>query len=295
MSAACSDDGNNNVAEALISPSSVIRRLSPNLAAETMKEAVARRAPILLQAMLPGPSRSAGGSRDVLLDGNKGLSTIEVLGVLCGEDGSLLLIDCRPPAPASGRRPEAGRASQVLAAAAVAGTSAPGLEIEGAITVGGTAFAFRTRLVGSPAAMGDCVLRIVKPRSIYLRERRRSPRRKLREGARVELHLVDEEPARPCCEAVMLNLSSEGMACRMASREATVLSEGQTIRVRFQLPQGGAPFTLRARISNLTLGAGGDRTVVGLEFVADAAWKAGRGRFQALLGSSPTAGGKRGL
>ncbi len=149
-----------------------------------------------------------------------------------------------------------------------AGTCLPDYPLRITMTVSDVQYEFDTRCVEQPTTLEGRVIRILRPDTITSADRRRSPRRLLRQATIVSLrsHEADEGWH---CDAVMLNLSPDGLACRMPEQHAGALHFDQTIRVTFRLGRSSQLFDLTGRISNITRGATPGQLVVGLEFAAD--------------------------
>lgn len=109
---------------------------------------------------------------------------------------------------------------------------------------------------------------ILKPCDVVRTERRRSPRRRLREPTEVALRTT-EMGAGWHGQASLLNISPEGIACRLTPADGAKLTIGQPLRVTLDLGSPPVAFDLAARVINITVGGTGDRLIVGLEFIAD--------------------------
>ena len=107
-----------------------------------------------------------------------------------------------------------------------------------------------------------------KPSSLTLADRRRSERRRLKQRATVSLQMGEESGAWTS-QGAMLNLSPEGIACRIAREDASRMEVGSVVLVRYGLEEAGQSFEWSARVMNITEGGTAGRTVVGLEFIVD--------------------------
>ena len=89
----------------------------------------------------------------------------------------------------------------------------------------------------------------------------------------------------------MLNLSENGLACRMAADQAVRLRVGQALSVRYALPAVSNPFLLDARVVNVTPGGDPACSIVGVEFLFPRAAEPRRRLRQALdrMSESPEA------
>ena len=96
---------------------------------------------------------------------------------------------------------------------------------------------------------------------------RRSPRRGLHEPVRVFIGVGSANE--PLAEAAsLMNLSTDGLACRLSTSVAA-FSISDVVRVSFELDHTGARFEFSACVINVTQGATADKTILGLEFVAE--------------------------
>ena len=111
-------------------------------------------------------------------------------------------------------------------------------------------------------------IRLPKPSSLTLADRRRSERRRLKQRATVSLQM-GEGNGTCTIQGAMLNLSPEGIACRIAHEDASRMEVGSAVLVRFGLEEAGESFEWSARVTNITEGGTAGRTVVGLEFIVD--------------------------
>ena len=115
-------------------------------------------------------------------------------------------------------------------------------------------------------------------------ERRRSPRRGLREPTTVYLSMRSGDASQRF-EAPLLNLNQTGLACRVQRSHMARLDTDQPLAVAFQLPTFKAACDLTGRVVNVTEGANEDQVIVGVEFIEDANWSAVRDALEAALTS----------
>ncbi len=117
-------------------------------------------------------------------------------------------------------------------------------------------------------------------------ERRRAARRRLQDCLEVVLS-ANSGTDDWRCKASMLNVSPQGIACRAdASALQDCAAVGGTLRVEFRLAGVSDGFDIAGRVVNVTRGATSGQVVLGLEFVADPASAADRGRLCEVLGQS---------
>jgi hypothetical protein len=157
-----------------------------------------------------------------------------------------------------------------------------GLQLEVRIEVDKVRYAFETTCADETAPDQPVTLRVQKPDAILIADRRRSPRRRLRRPTTVSLHNTGTE-REWCSEAVMLNLSAEGVACRLAGHDSLALKINQTARVLFTLGASSTMFDLTGRVTNITQGGTPGHVVVGLAFVADEKLEQNRTRLRQVL------------
>lgn len=140
--------------------------------------------------------------------------------------------------------------------------------LEANIEIDELRYLFATRCTTEPVPTQPMTLHVHKPERMTLTDRRRSPRRHLR--GRTEVSLSGSgESVDFCGQAIMLNLSPEGMACRLAEQDALRLEIGRTLRVVFRLGVSTTSFNLNAHVSNITKGGTPGHVVVGLAFITD--------------------------
>lgn len=113
-------------------------------------------------------------------------------------------------------------------------------------------------------------------------DRRQSRRRRLRKPTEVSLHGTGRQgPWRRL--GTLLNLSQDGMACRLHKGDTAGLVYGQTLRVVFCLEGVLPPFDLPGQVSNITEGGTADHVVVGIAFLADGQQEDLRDRLRRTL------------
>lgn len=128
------------------------------------------------------------------------------------------------------------------------------------------------------------VIRIETPHAVAKAERRRSPRRGLHEPVRVLIWVGAAKE--PLAEAAsLMNLSTDGLACRLTA-SAAAISIHDVVRVSFQLDHTDARFEFSACVINVTQGATVDKTILGLEFVAEEMLPAEKDRLVAALAAT---------
>lgn len=203
------------------------RELAPDIAAGVFERAVAEQSVVRL--LVPaGPVERL------------------VTGVLIGRRGHLLLIRLNEPAEST----------------ALSG----GLRVQGTLETGDVPYIFETRCDTSADAADQGRIRLELPNSLQAIERRRSTRKLLHQPTEVTLRNANGA-ASFSLQAAMLNLSAEGLACRVSTADATRLPRGLQVRARFCVGDDPEPFELICRITNETRGGTPDTVVVGMAFV----------------------------
>lgn len=149
---------------------------------------------------------------------------------------------------------------------------------------GRTRYTFSTPCVAVSSEAESTLVRVKRPIGVTKVERRRSPRRGLREPVRLRIrsdragHALDEW-------ASLLNLSADGLACRISSN-AAVGTIDDVLRVSFALDHPDARFDLRARVINVTQGASDDISILGLEFLSGGVRQVDRDRLVTALAAT---------
>ena len=85
------------------------------------------------------------------------------------------------------------------------------------------------------------------------------------------------------CRAALLNLSADGLACKVSDVDANELPVGKTVCVMFRAGEMAGGFDLEARVSNLTEAGTPGRWIIGLEFLHDTTPPGSRARLEEVL------------
>lgn len=141
-------------------------------------------------------------------------------------------------------------------------------------------YGFKTQRADDSPGESAPAMTIRKPVTMTVADRRRSPRRRLRGAAWVSLETSDGTQAWRG-QAALLNLSMNGLACRVAKDDAEALQREQSVQVTFRAAERSESFELTARVTNVTEGTPG-RCVLGLEFIDDERLAACRTRLHAV-------------
>ncbi len=134
-------------------------------------------------------------------------------------------------------------------------------------TTAGT-YMFETRCVDGPRT-DMAMLRVVKPRSLARADRRRARRRQLHQPTEVVLR-GDDGDGGWRCRGTLLNVSPDGIACRLPNGATASLGVDQVLCVAFSLGEGRHKFDLPARVVNMTGHGEGHRWIAGLAFTRGA-------------------------
>jgi len=178
--------------------------------------------------------------------------------VLSGDDGSNLLLTCEAPwRTTSGKT--AGRPFAAVQPASV---------VRIVFAVMGARYLCETRCAERVANGKPPVIRLIKPTTVFLADRRRSPRHRWRRPTDVVLAAAGRGD-RWRCTAALLNVSPDGIACRVVATDTESLSIGRIVGAQFRLDSLSPAFNLPARVTNITEGGSVDHVVVGLQFLVD--------------------------
>ncbi len=126
-------------------------------------------------------------------------------------------------------------------------------------------YAFPTTIDGAPRWGKSRALAISRPGVIAMIERRRFLRAKLAPSSRVNLEWQHGGVIHRHL-AVMLNVSSDGIACRVDELSTKAIEAGNTLNVAFDLPGKGEPFHFEATVMNKIPGSDGC-TIIGVQYV----------------------------
>jgi hypothetical protein len=150
-------------------------------------------------------------------------------------------------------------------------TGQPTVPLDGLLNVrcegrlyGERRYEFSTTVQAVPTWGNSRCLALSRPRTIGLFERRRFLRAKLAPSTRVRVEWhrdgVDHHYV-----AAMLNISPEGLACRVGNDVAHAFECGGTLRLEFSLPPRNKTMRLCGTVSNKTPASEG-YTILGLHF-----------------------------
>ncbi|RME40318.1 MAG: PilZ domain-containing protein [Planctomycetota bacterium] len=134
------------------------------------------------------------------------------------------------------------------------------------LTVDGVSYRFETRYLDRRIEEGACWVRLRRPKVLLLVDRRRRPRCRLHRPTLVTLQ-SQSRPDAWWCQAVMLNVSPDGLACRMPTAAASQLQPGDRLWARFRLDGVERSFVFDARVVSVIEAGEPQRSVVGLAFL----------------------------
>jgi len=141
-------------------------------------------------------------------------------------------------------------------------------ELSVSMIVDGARYAFASHPLSAVDA-GPGTLVLAAPRELFVLERRRAVRRRLRQGlgVRLEPRRTDAEPTEDALTAVILNLSPDGLACRLSTTRTTQLSVADRLLVSFSLAPDNQTFAFIGHIVSITEGGTPGQVVLGIEFL----------------------------
>lgn len=125
-------------------------------------------------------------------------------------------------------------------------------------------YRFTSRITGAPAWGKSHALAVERPSFMALIERRRFRRASLAASSEVKLEWTDAGGAH-CHSATILNVSSDGMACRVDDAIGSAIESQCPVSLTFRLPWLDETFRLEASISNRTPASEGC-TILGFQY-----------------------------
>ncbi len=142
----------------------------------------------------------------------------------------------------------------------------------------GVSYAFDTRAMENGLMGKSATLQVEAPKSMAAADRRLAPRRRLKKTSGVVLHAPEIDPGW-WCEGILLNVSTDGLACRVSEEARSSLTAGMNVRAVFRLASSASQFDLGARVATVTQAAEPEQLIVGLEFLSSAAAAPDRARL----------------
>jgi len=110
----------------------------------------------------------------------------------------------------------------------------------------------------------QCCIRLDRPESVHMLQRRRFPRRRLARSTTVSIRSHAQPAA--SASASLLNLSTDGMACLTGRSDAEILSVDDIITVRFQLSDEAKPLELESQVRGKTPGGDDHDVILNIRF-----------------------------
>ena len=154
---------------------------------------------------------------------------------------------------------------KVGAGAGGTGSIPTGADVVAELILAGRRYAFQTRCLEPPSQALDDLLRMERPKVVTVIERRRSRRREFQESTEVMLQAADGDASWQN-RGTLLNLSMDGMACRIRAEDTMNIAVGSPLRVTFSPSGSLCELAINARVINVTRGASPGRAIVGMEF-----------------------------
>lgn len=147
-------------------------------------------------------------------------------------------------------------------------------------------YSFPTEIPAAPAWGNTRSVVLARPTILTVLERRRYVRAKLAPSCHVNLEWM-QSGACFLKTAVLLNISVDGLACRLSTRDAASLPVGQPVLVQFELPESSRPFKLQAETCNRTP-TDDDHVIIGMQFADSSRHQAQRDALSRVLTTRPT-------
>jgi hypothetical protein len=139
------------------------------------------------------------------------------------------------------------------------------LNAQGTATVfGESRLQFPTVITDAPRYGRSTLLAISRPTTVSVLERRRFVRARLAPSSRVNIRWLVGNTEH-CLSATLLNVSAEGLACRIQGDAACGIRSGSQIRATFELPGQEGAFDLDAVVMN-NVPASEGCVILGLKF-----------------------------
>jgi c-di-GMP-binding flagellar brake protein YcgR len=127
-------------------------------------------------------------------------------------------------------------------------------------------YRFTTTIMAVPEWGKTRAVAIARPTALSVIDRRRFLRTRLAPPTTVLLEWGASN-ARHSHRVSLLNISADGMACRVRDDVLFAIDQNEPIRISFELPGVDRAFRLAARLTNTVPGSEGS-TIIGLQFTA---------------------------
>ncbi len=144
-------------------------------------------------------------------------------------------------------------------------------------------YLFNSKILGGPTWHEGEQITLQSPRVLQVMQRRRFWRAKLAPSSMVNLHWNTNSRALHT-NGPLLNVSSEGLACKLDAGAAQSIGIGGRVRAEFKIPQSSSIFRFEAVIRNCSP-ASDESWILGMEFLTDGdeAQSAAQQRLRDLL------------
>jgi hypothetical protein len=143
-------------------------------------------------------------------------------------------------------------------------------------------YAFETRCAGPMPQTDEGVLHVIQPTTMTVIERRRHRRRQFQKPTEVTLRATTGAE-RWNGRAALLNLSTDGIACRVREEDARHTGVGTILRLVFCAGPGLKEFNLAGRVINVTQAGSPRHAVIGMAFVDDSSLASAEEALRAAL------------
>jgi hypothetical protein len=171
---------------------------------------------------------------------------------------------------------EVGRIKPGVAAAL------PEALLQAEMGLGDARYAFETRCAGPMLQAVEGVLHVVQPTTMTAIERRRHRRRQFQKPTEVTLRATTGAE-RWNGRAALLNLSADGIACRVREEDIVHTPIGTILRLVFRLGHDFKEFDLTGRVINVTQAGSPHHAVIGMAFVDDSSLASAEEALRAAL------------
>jgi len=125
-------------------------------------------------------------------------------------------------------------------------------------------FGFETQVESMAEHVGSISVTLRRPECVWVRQRRRFWRANLRTSTAVTLTPAGDGPR---ITGAVLNLSVDGLACRLSRLDTAGLKIGDPVTLEFEVEDGVGPLSAGAEIRGKTLAATPDSVIVRLQFI----------------------------
>ncbi len=164
--------------------------------------------------------------------------------MLLGSDGDLLL---------ARNEAESDQALETLV----------GMNVDGTTVLGQSLYLFESHVVDIDWSEPQALLLIAKPEVLQVTQRRRFQRMRLRAACPVH---ISAKRRRQDFTGQLLNLSPDGLACRIREDDAQILRAGQRISVALHPKEADRGFEFEAVVSNKTPAGTPGHAILGVQF-----------------------------